>query len=175
MAESVLRPSRWRDLAFTPMFRDGRSVGEGDAAGVKRGLAEALLLLNAGQDVVADFNRVRLAIAQRPRALTSAPFLRAHGHRRPLRPQMVGEVGEDDPAWAPYCFSSELYGSTSMLLACLDKESLARVCVGYKCDLYERLGTVRAARPCRGGSGCDPRAVADVRSLEIRLADNPGP
>lgn len=32
-----------------------------------------------------------------------------------------------DEGWAAYCYTGELYGSTSMLLAALDRESLEQV------------------------------------------------
>jgi len=61
-----------------------------------------------------------------------------------------------------------------MLLACLDREGLAEVASGWRCDLHDKLGYVRAARPALGGTACDMEVIAGVRSMSgLMLVDNP--
>lgn len=57
----------------------------------------------------------------------------------------------------------ELYGTTQMLLACLGREELRRVCGGWRCDMWEALGAVRAVRPVEGGVGYAPELTLALR------------
>ncbi|GAB4822441.1 hypothetical protein N2152v2_009487 [Parachlorella kessleri] len=68
-----------------------------------------------------------------------------------------------------YGIAAELYGSTRMLLAVLDRDQLAEVCQGWRCDMYEVLEPLRAARPVNGGSGIDEELVLYLRTLQFEL------
>ncbi|KAK9845208.1 hypothetical protein WJX81_000042 [Elliptochloris bilobata] len=68
-----------------------------------------------------------------------------------------------------YHDAAELYGAPRMLLACLTREQLALVCCGWRCNFYDVLAPVRAARPAHGGSGCDTSLLAELRGLNWML------
>jgi hypothetical protein len=72
-------------------------------------------------------------------------------------------------ALAAYAWTRELYGTTRMLLACLPKEELPKLARGWRCDLWEELAPVRAARPINGGPGCDQDLVMQLRTLHFDL------
>lgn len=64
--------------------------------------------------------------------------------------------------------TTEIYGSTRMLLAVLSKEELRKVCSGWQCDMHEILRPVRAVRPSNGGAGVDEDVLWDhVRDLSL--------
>lgn len=69
-----------------------------------------------------------------------------------------------------YELTSELYGSTRMLLATLDREQLKAVCSGWRCDPWELLEPLRAVRPCNGGPGYDQDLVMNLRTLNFELS-----
>ncbi|CAL5227715.1 g10725 [Coccomyxa viridis] len=66
-----------------------------------------------------------------------------------------------------YSLTRELYGTTRMLLACLPKADLAKVCCGWRCDMYEELQPLRALRPCNSGVGFDESVVLELRALDF--------
>jgi hypothetical protein len=70
-----------------------------------------------------------------------------------------------------YSLAHELYGTTRMLLAVLDRRQLAEVCVGWNCDMWDVLAPVRAVRPVNGGPGYDRELVLDLRTLNFELSD----
>ncbi|GMH43564.1 hypothetical protein BSKO_11486 [Bryopsis sp. KO-2023] len=65
-----------------------------------------------------------------------------------------------------YWFASELYGSTRMLLAVMDKESLSKVCCGWQCDMWDILEGYRKVRPINGGTGVDLELIVQQRALD---------
>lgn len=69
-----------------------------------------------------------------------------------------------------YEITSELYGTTRMLLATLGKDQLAEVCSGWRCDPWEILEPVRRVRPCNGGPGYDMELALQLRMLNFELA-----
>ncbi|KAL4449447.1 hypothetical protein ABPG77_007091 [Micractinium sp. CCAP 211/92] len=69
-----------------------------------------------------------------------------------------------------YSLAHELYGTTRMLLAVLEREQLAEVCQGWRCDMWDVLAPVRAVRPVNGGPGFDKELVLDLRTLNFEIA-----
>jgi hypothetical protein len=69
-----------------------------------------------------------------------------------------------------YELTSELYGSTRMLLATLSKEQLEMVCSGWNCSPWEFLEPLRRVRPSNGGQGYDVELVEDLRTLNFELS-----
>lgn len=69
-----------------------------------------------------------------------------------------------------YEMTGEIYGTTRMLLATLDKDQLAEVCGGWQCDPWEILEPVRNVRPCNGGIGYDNELVMQLRMLNFDIA-----
>lgn len=69
-----------------------------------------------------------------------------------------------------YELTSELYGSTRMLLATLNREQLKKVCSGWRCDPWEFLEPLRNVRPSNGGSGYDEDLVMQLRTLNFELS-----
>lgn len=69
-----------------------------------------------------------------------------------------------------YELTSELYGSTRMLLATLDREQLKTVCSGWRCDPWEFLEPLRNVRPSNGGPGYDEELVMQLRTLNFELS-----
>ena len=69
-----------------------------------------------------------------------------------------------------YELTSELYGSTRMLLATLDRDQLAEVCSGWRCDPWEFLEPVRNIRPSQGGPGYDKELVLQLRMLNFEIS-----
>jgi hypothetical protein len=69
-----------------------------------------------------------------------------------------------------YELTSELYGSTRMLLATLDREQLKKVCSGWRCDPWEFLEPLRNVRPSNGGPGYDEELVMELRTLNFDLS-----
>ena len=90
-----------------------------------------------------------------------------------LLAEVAGPYAETDAGYLTYMETLELYGSYHMQLSSLAKESLALVCGGWGCDMYEALGGVRAARPVEGGGGISATALREARSGNMILADNP--
>lgn len=68
-----------------------------------------------------------------------------------------------DTHYEYYGATYELYGTTQMLLACLGRDELRRVCGSWRCDMWEVLGPVRAARPVSGGLGYAPDLTLSLR------------
>jgi len=68
-----------------------------------------------------------------------------------------------------YEITSELYGTTRMLLATLGKDQLAEVCSGWRCDPWDILEPVRRVRPCNGGPGYDMDLALQLRMLNFEL------
>ncbi|EFN59718.1 expressed protein [Chlorella variabilis] len=68
-----------------------------------------------------------------------------------------------------YSLAHELYGTTRMLLAVLDRQQLEEVCQGWRCDMWEVLAPVRAVRPLNGGPGFDRDLVLDLRTLNFEI------
>ena len=64
---------------------------------------------------------------------------------------------------------TELYGSSRMLLAVLEREQLARVISGLHCDFYDVLEPVRAVRPSSGGAGFDFDIINELRLLHFQI------
>lgn len=48
--------------------------------------------------------------------------------------------------------------------------TVAQVCCGWQCDMYEVLASVRAVRPGNGGSGCDAAVLAQLQGLNFMLS-----
>lgn len=69
-----------------------------------------------------------------------------------------------------YELTSELYGSTRMLLATLDREQLKTVCSGWRCDPWEFLEPLRNVRPSNGGPGYEEELVMQLRTLNFELS-----
>ena len=69
-----------------------------------------------------------------------------------------------------YELTSELYGSTRMLLATLTREQLKQVCSGWRCDPWDFLEPLRNVRPCNGGPGYDEELVMHLRTLNFELS-----
>ena len=68
-----------------------------------------------------------------------------------------------------YELTSELYGTTRMLLATLPKEKLEKVCSGWNCDPWELLEPIRKVRVMNGGPGYDLELVENLRTLNFEL------
>ena len=77
----------------------------------------------------------------------------------------VAEASAEAHAWA-----AELYGNSRMLLAALDRGQLAQVCGGWRCDMWEVLAPLRAARPVNGGTGLDVDLTVSLRVLNFDLS-----
>lgn len=95
--------------------------------------------------------------------------------RLTCRPDVIRDVravvGPVPPALkATYCLAAELYGSSRMLLAVLNRDQLGEVCQGWRCDFYEVLAPLRAVRPINGGPGFDEELVLALRTLQFELA-----
>lgn len=73
------------------------------------------------------------------------------------------------PALEAYELAHELYGSCRMLLAVLERDQLAEVCSGWRCDLWDVLAPLRAVRPVNGGPGYDEDLVLALRSLNFEI------
>jgi hypothetical protein len=73
-----------------------------------------------------------------------------------------------------YDLALELYGNSRMLLAALGREALGEVCSGWRCNMWEVLAPLRAARPANGGSGLDQVLVEDLRALNFEIAPPAG-
>lgn len=69
-----------------------------------------------------------------------------------------------------YWFMLELYSSTRMLLATLNKEELAQVCCGWNCDIWDLLAKYRAARPANGAKVLDLDLITELRGLEVSVS-----
>lgn len=69
-----------------------------------------------------------------------------------------------------YALTSELYGSSRMLLATLEREQLAEVCQGWRCDMWDVLEPLRAVRPVNGGPGYDHELVLQLRTLNFEIS-----
>ena len=69
----------------------------------------------------------------------------------------------------PYQLAAELYGTCRMLLAALSEAQLAEVASGWRCDFYEVLAPVRAARPVNGGAGYDEELIQSLRLLHFQV------
>lgn len=68
-----------------------------------------------------------------------------------------------------YLMTSEIYGSSRMLLATLNEDQLAEVCGGWRCDMWEVLQPLRSVRPVNGGKGYDQELVVQLRMLNFEL------
>ena len=68
-----------------------------------------------------------------------------------------------------YCLAAEVYGSSRMLLAVLNRDQLGEVCGGWRCDFYDVLAPLRAVRPVNGGPGYDEELVFELRELQFEL------
>ncbi|KAI3429568.1 hypothetical protein D9Q98_005655 [Chlorella vulgaris] len=68
-----------------------------------------------------------------------------------------------------YSLAHELYGNARMLLAVLNREQLQDVCLGWRCEMWDLLAPVRAARPVNGGSGIDRELVLELRTLNFEI------
>lgn len=68
-----------------------------------------------------------------------------------------------------YELTSELYGTTRMLLATLSKEQLEKVCSGWNCDPWELLEPLREVRVVNGGKGYDLELIENLRTLNFEL------
>lgn len=62
-----------------------------------------------------------------------------------------------------YYYTLEVYGSTRMLLASLDRELLDQVCCGHRCDMWDVLEDVRLIRPMNGGKGYSFDVIEELR------------
>lgn len=69
-----------------------------------------------------------------------------------------------------YELTSELYGTTRMLLATLPREKLEMVCSGWRCDPWEFLEPVRNVRAANGGPGYDLELIENLRTLNFELS-----
>lgn len=69
-----------------------------------------------------------------------------------------------------YELTSELYGTTRMLLATLPREKLEMVCSGWRCDPWEFLEPVRDVRAANGGPGYDLELIENLRTLNFELS-----
>ncbi len=65
--------------------------------------------------------------------------------------------------------TTEIYGSTRMLLAVLPPQELAAVCSGWRCDMWQVLAPLRAVRPVNGGSGADEELAIDLQMLYVEV------
>jgi hypothetical protein len=68
-----------------------------------------------------------------------------------------------------YALAGELYGSSRMLLAVLDRDQLGEVCSGWGCDFYDVLAPLRAVRPVNCGPGYDEELVLALRTLQFEI------
>jgi hypothetical protein len=68
-----------------------------------------------------------------------------------------------------YDLSRELYGSSRMLLAVLDKDQLHGVCRGWRCNMWEILTPLREVRPVNGGPGYDKELIMQLRTLNYEI------
>lgn len=94
--------------------------------------------------------------ATRPPDTSHVPF---------FGPQTLGPL--DDEHYDSYGATYELYGTSRMLLAALERHQLEQVCCGWNCDMWEVLAPVRAARPVNGGPAFDPDLTLDLRTLNL--------
>jgi len=76
-----------------------------------------------------------------------------------------------DEAMEAYLLTSELYGTSRMLLAMLSKEQLAKVCSGWKCDPWELLEPLRKVRVANGGPGYDLELIESLRTLNFEFRE----
>lgn len=65
--------------------------------------------------------------------------------------------------------TTEIYGSTRMLLACLPPDELEAVCCGWNCDMRDVLQPLVAVRPVNGGPGCDVELALDLQMLYLEI------
>lgn len=79
--------------------------------------------------------------------------------------QVLGPV--PDAQYDSYGATYELYGTTRMLLASLERQQLAAVCGGWRCDMWDVLRPVREARPVNGGPGYAPELTLQLRTLNF--------
>lgn len=83
---------------------------------------------------------------------------------------LKNELGEVPEKYQnDYWFTTEMYASTRMLLACLPEDELKQVCCGWRCDMWEVLEKYRAARPCNGATAVDLDIITELRGLEINI------
>ena len=68
-----------------------------------------------------------------------------------------------------YELTSELYGTTRMLLATLPRERLEKVCSGWRCDPWDFLEPLRNVRVANGGPGYDLELIENLRTLNFEL------
>ncbi|KAK9843280.1 hypothetical protein WJX74_009650 [Apatococcus lobatus] len=81
--------------------------------------------------------------------------------------QALGPLAPSDADAYQCC--SELYGSSRMLLACLQPSELKQVCEGWNCDMWTILDPVRRLQPLLGGPGFDWDVVYELKCLNFEL------
>ena len=81
------------------------------------------------------------------------------------------QVGRVPPASEEaYDLTHEVYASSRMLLASLDKDQLDEVCQGWRCDMWEVLRPMREVRPSQGGLGFDLELAVHLRTLNFDIS-----
>ena len=69
-----------------------------------------------------------------------------------------------------YLLTRELYGSSRMLLATLEKDQLSHICGSWRCKMWEVLEPLRAVRPVNGGPGYDEELIMQLRTLNFEIS-----
>lgn len=127
----------------------------------------AMLLPTTQQDEETDFDDSHERFGVR-RALLEALL------RLCCRTEVLADLSETlgppvGDATESYSLTHELYGSSRMLLAVLDRDQLEEVCQGWRCDMWSVLEPLRAVRPCCGGRGYDHDLLLQLRMLNYEL------
>lgn len=70
---------------------------------------------------------------------------------------------------AAYQMTAEIYGTSRMLLAVLERDLLYQVVCDFQTDFHALLQPVRQVRPVQGGPGYSESLLTDLRCLNFEL------
>ena len=140
----------------TRIYKDTFASAENEAR------AEELCVV---PDASADAPGVRIALAQRLMGLRCPPAL-VDDVERTLSSDVQNLNAND---MIEFELASEVYGSSRMLMACVeDKEVLDAVVGGFNCDFSEDvLAPIRAVRPLNGGKGYSDDVINTLRTTSV--------